>query len=510
MRTALALLALCLCVLADGMRDLVRQALDDPSAAERLIALKPDTREVARLFAEGRAYAEGLPTGWLEKTVRGSDGQERPYLLYVPNEYAPGRRHRMIVDMHGGVGRAAPLDHAGLEQMKVFWAESAERFGWFLAIPSGHRGAEWWTELGAGNVLSILKETRRSYNIEEGDVFATGFSDGGSGCFYLALAAPTAFTGFIPLNGHPGVAGAAGFQVHLRGLVNTPVYAVNTDGDQLYPSAGVKPIFDALKELGAPVIWREIEGYGHDPSYLPRELPGIVAWMDRTRRDPHPKRLLWEGAGPGRVHWLAVTEVGDRGNDAEFEDVNPMLPPGRVRIGIVVDQDYQGPGVRVASIADGSPAAALGMAAGDVIVGYGAHEVATFAELRRHLGGAAHGQPFSLRLRRGEKTLALEGVFPEGTPEAAFARATPHGTLEATVEANTIGIRARRIAAFDLLLADGLVDLGQPLVVKVNGTVVHSAIVDPDLAFLVAQAARDQDRSAIYRARLHIDVPNGP
>ncbi len=492
------------------MRDLVRQALDDPSAAGRLVALNPDTREVARLFAEGRAYAAGLPTGWLKKTVRGSDGRERPYLLYVPKGYAPERRHRMLVDMHGGVGRAQPLDHAGLEQMKYFWAECAEQFGWFLALPSGERGAEWWTEVGAGNVLSIVRETRRNYNLDEGDLFATGFSDGGSGCFYLALAAPTPFTGFVPLNGHPGVAGAAGFQVHLRGLVNTPIYAVNTDGDQLYPSAGVKPIFAALKELGAPVVWNELEGYGHDPSYLPREIPGIVGWMDRTRRDPHPKHILWEGTGPGRVHWLSVTEVGDRGNDADFPDVNPMLPPGRVRIGIVVDQEYQGSGVRVASVADGSPAAALGLSTGDVIVGYGQEAVATFADLRRLLGGASHGGGFAVRVRRGEETLALEGVFPEGKPEPAFPRAKPHGSIEATVEGNTIDVRARRIAAFDLYLADGLVDFGEPLTVRVNGAVVHSAPVAPDLEFLVAQAARDQDRTSVYLARLGVVVPKGP
>jgi hypothetical protein len=43
--------------------------------------------------------------------------------------------------------------------------------------------------------------------------------------------------------------------------------------------------------------------------------------------------------------------------------------------------------------------------------------------------------------------------------------------------------------------------------VTVNGKPVHDAVVKKDVATLVKWAARDQDRTMLYGAELHINVP---
>ncbi len=511
MRTVPILLALATFAVADDTELLVGKILAATEPSERarlveaLVAGKPDPREVARLFALGRAYAADVPTGWLERTVTGSDGKERDCLLFVPEGYTPEKRYPFLADMHGGVSRTPPLDHAGLEQMKFFWAEHAAEKDFILAIPAGEKGAEWWTGVGSGNVLSVLAETRRLYNVDENRVFATGFSDGGSGSFYLALAAPTPFAGVIPLNGHVAVAQAGGLEVHLRGFANVPVYAVSTTDDQLYPSAGMKPIIDAMRELGAAVTWREIPDFGHDPSYLPGERPAIAAWMAEQRRDPHPKAVVWEGAGGGRVRWLRVTAVGGR-KGAEFPDVNPKLPPGRIRIGVVIDQAFEGPGVMVTEVQEGMPAAALGIEEGDILVGFDGKEIGDITDLQGMLRGKTFGDAFKLRLQRGAETIEKEGRFPDARPEDAFRRGKPFGTIRAEAKDNVVDVRADGIAAFELYLGEPLFDLSKPVVVKVNGEVVHSGVVPMDLKFLAEQAATDDDRTMIYLARLPITV----
>jgi dienelactone hydrolase len=512
MRTVLALLALAALAVADDDTGLLvgkilaaTEPADQKRLVEALVAGKPDPREVARLFALGRAYAADVPTGWLERTVTGSDGKERDYLLFVPEGYTPEKRYPFLVDMHGGVSRTPPLDHAGLEQMKFFWAEHAAEKGCILAIPAGEKGAEWWTEIGSRNVLSVLAETRRLYNVDESRVFATGFSDGGSGSFYLALAAPTPFAGVIPLNGHVAVAQAGGLEVHLRGFANVPIYAVNTTGDQLYPSAGMKPIIDAMRELGASVTWREIPDFGHDPSYLPVERPAIAAWMAEQRRDPHPKTVAWEGAGGGRVRWLRVTAVGGR-KGAEFPDVNPKLPPGRVRIGITIDQAFEGPGVMVSEVQEGMPAATLGIEQGDILVGFDGKDVGDITDLQGMLRAKTFGDGFKLRLQRGAETIEKEGKFPDGRPEEAFRRGKPFGTIRAEAKDNVVDVRADGIAAFELYLGEPLFDLGKPVVVKVNGATVHSGIVPLDVKFLAEEAAADDDRTMVYLGKLLITV----
>jgi predicted esterase len=513
MRTA-ALALFCLSAPAfagDPPREIVRKVLAATDAAERaklvdeLVAAKPDPREAAKWFAEGRAYAADAPKGWLDRTVRGGDGKERPYILYVPEDYTPEKRYLFLVDLHGGVSRPL-LGHRELEQMTA-WADLAEDEGYFLAVPAGERGAEWWTAVGSGNVLSILLETRRAYNVDENRVFVTGFSDGGSGSFYLALTAPTPLAGAVPLNGSLPVAQAGGLQVHLRNLVNVPMYAVNTANDQLYPSVGMKPLFDALKELGARVTWRDVEGHGHDLGYLPEERPAIAAWMWDLRRDPQPRTVVWEGTAPGRVRWLAVTELGKTATEAPFPDVNPKLPPGRVRIGVVIDQAFEGPGLRVAEVQDGMPAAGIGIQAGDVIVGFDGKDVGELPQLAGLLRAKSFGDAFTIRLRRGEETVEKEGKFPDARPEEAFERGKPCGSIAAEVkEGAVVDVRASGVRAFELYLGEPLFDLAKPVTVRVNGETLHSGVVAPDLRFLAEQAAIDGDRTMVYLARLKVSV----
>ena len=177
---------------------------------EEILAAGLDPVAVAVRLAKGRAYSGEVERGWLARTNQCSDGVERPYLLFVPEDYDPAQRYRLLVDMHGGVSRPEHLTHVDLERMKFFWGEHAAEHGYLLALPTGQTGAEWWGDVGSHNVLTMIDRIRREYNVDENLVFATGFSDGGSGSYYLALTWPTRFAGFIPLNGHPGVAGRAG------------------------------------------------------------------------------------------------------------------------------------------------------------------------------------------------------------------------------------------------------------------------------------------------------------
>jgi hypothetical protein len=415
--------------LQQGVEALLAAADDDAvkAAVADLFELAPAPADVEALLARGRAYAAEAPTGWLERKNLCTDGVERNVLLYVPEDYTPEKRYRLVVDMHGGVSRPAMLSYTELEQMKFFWGEHAQEHGYLLAIPTGQTGAEWWTAVGARNVLDVIQGVKRDYNVDENLVVATGFSDGASGSYYLALTHPTPFAAFIPLNGHLAVTQAGGLQTHLLNLLNKPLYAVNTENDSLYPSASVKPLVEALRELDADLVWRDIPDFTHNPMYLPQERPAIWTWLQQKRRDPHPKTVRWQGTSdaPHRVHWLDVTDVRDVANDADFPDPNPPLSHGRVLLGVSVDQAFEGPGVKIDTVSEDSPAAEAGLEEGDVIVAIDDVEIVGLRELRAALGGKSFGDAFTLRFRRGEEVQTVEGSFPEATPAPAFRRAKP-------------------------------------------------------------------------------------
>jgi len=387
--------------------------------------------------------------------------------------------------------------------------DHAEQHGYLLAIPSGEKKAEWWTDVGASNVLGIVAAAKRELNVDENLVFATGFSDGGSGSYYLALAHPTPFAGFEPLNGHVGVAAAGGLEVHLRGLRNKPIYAVNTDQDGLYPSAALEPVADAIQALGAPYVWRELTGFGHDPSYLATEREPIWAWEQKVTRTPHPTTIVWEGtaSAPSRVHGLGRVVVAEREGGSAFPDVNPLLPPGRPKLGITLDQEFTGEGVRIAAVAKGSPAEAAGLEAGDVLVGFDDAKIAGPRELRTALGAKKPGDGVRLKARRGEAVVEKTATFPDAKPEPAFQRGAPWGAIEIVQKGNAFAVTTRNVSGFELWLGLGTLDFAAPVVVTVDGREAFRGIVAHDLAFLLERAVEDDDRTMLYGAGLSIEVP---
>src|SRR5262245_11048112 len=78
---------------------------------------KPEFARVAALLAEGRTYAAAGETGWLKRSQLCSDGKSRPYLVYVPKEYDPAKRHRLVLDLHGAVAQPRTATYEELDEL---------------------------------------------------------------------------------------------------------------------------------------------------------------------------------------------------------------------------------------------------------------------------------------------------------------------------------------------------------------------------------------------------------
>lgn len=95
---------------------------------------------------------------------------------------------------------------------------------------------------------------------------------------------------------------------------------------------------------------------------------------------------------------------------------------------------------------------------------------------------------------------------PDGT-QRMFARQWPSGRVDIRRDENVFHARTRGVTSFTLLLSPDVVDLAQPVTVRVNGAAVFSGIVPEDLRTLLSWAARDADRTMLYTASLQIRVP---
>jgi poly(3-hydroxybutyrate) depolymerase len=88
-----------------------------------------------------------------------------------------------------------------------------------------------------------------------------------------------------------------------------------------------------------------------------------------------------------------------------------------------------------------------------------------------------------------------------------FDHEKPSGRVDAARTGNAFDVKTRGVQAFTLLLSPDVVDFSKPVRVTVNGKVAHDAIVKIDSATMLTWAARDQDRTMLYGAELHVLVP---
>jgi hypothetical protein len=133
-----------------------------------------------------------------------------------------------------------------------------------------------------------------------------------------------------------------------------------------------------------------------------------------------------------------------------------------------------------------------------------AWDAAAFATGFGEPGGSA-GCGNSVGAARGRERLHLSLLDHERLPATA---AGSHGRVDVERRGNVFAARTRGVSEFTLLVSPDAVDFSKPVQVTVNGAQVFSGPVKRDLPTLLKWASRDNDRTALYGAEIHITVPN--
>jgi hypothetical protein len=87
-----------------------------------------------------------------------------------------------------------------------------------------------------------------------------------------------------------------------------------------------------------------------------------------------------------------------------------------------------------------------------------------------------------------------------------FDNSRPSGRVDVVRTANTVTATTRGVAEFTVLISPDAFDLSQPVKVVANGRTVFDGRVEASLATLLKWAARDNDRTMLFAAELHIKL----
>ena len=324
-------------------------------AAQRVVKSGVDFGAAYARLKAGRVYAKEKTGEFLLRFPAGA-GLLFENTIEVPADYTAARPWQVRVQLHGGVNRRSQTSIAGttLEEEESTGAGRAPSLGrprqenripgesQIYVFPSGSADAAWWHASQVDNILRIVDRLKRRYNIDEGRIYLTGISDGGTGVYYMAMRHPTVWSAFLPLNGSVKVLGnpaiKADGELFAGNLVNRPFYIVNGGRDPLYPADHIATHVEAFKQLGVSLVFRPQAHAGHDTRWWQYERSLFEQFVKQKPRVAHPSRISWETERTDRFNradWLMIERLGPGAADASFESqelFEHRKPSGRVDI----------------------------------------------------------------------------------------------------------------------------------------------------------------------------------
>jgi pimeloyl-ACP methyl ester carboxylesterase len=253
-------------------------------------------------------------TKTLHHRVDSNDGNvPTEYAVKVPPEYHRLRSYPAVVVLHSGKGPDSAINE--------FAAEAARR-GYILIAPefttAGEPPEYHYTPNEHAAAQLALRDARKRYSIDSDRVFVAGQLMGADMAWDLALAHPDLFAGAVVISALPAKYVPRYFPHHER----MPLFYVMGD---LAPAANSFIFSQKIK----PLILKTwdityVEYLRRGLEALPEEIAPAFDWMDRHRRDPHPKsfKVLTARVSDDRFYGIVIREF----------DAGRTTDPGAVEV----------------------------------------------------------------------------------------------------------------------------------------------------------------------------------
>ena len=429
--------------------------------------------------------------------IVGSDGVERPWVVYLPGSSGLVRPKALLVALHGGVSRQSIYENPVEVVRESPWLSLARAQGWVLLFPFGQEGATWWDAVGMTNVRQLIRNVKHHVCIDDDRVYLAGFSDGASAGFLNAMLQPDDFAAVVALNGHMGAGSLDGdLPLYAPNLAMTPVYAVTTADDDLFPTRRMAPAFAMATRAGARLEWRQLPGT-HAFDYHAGEMPLIARFLRQNRRNPSPDRIFWETGDRafGSCRWLTIGDLGGQGLADWHVEHNCVMTSE------VIDWGFSGvrahDGIKVNRVDRQGYAEAIGMRIGDVLRRAGGREITDSFSLKAAKEAAHCGEPFEFVVKRDGRAVRLPGILPQPEMYYLFARQVPSAAARALRIDNRFMVETSRVTRLQLRLLENSVDFSKPVEVLVNGRQAFCDLIKANPAFILAEYAKNRDRKML-------------
>lgn len=256
------------------------------------------------------------------------------YAIYIPKNYDPTRSYPLMIMLHGGsangnlfLGVVLGNNMSWLEYPIHLWDDLEPRWApdWIVVAPDGF-GQVMWRWMGERDVLDVLDDVQRHYNVDPDRVVLGGLSNGGVGAYNIGMRHAWRFSAVTAIAGAPSWLQYSGGVIdELQARALEPLSGMSLienahDTDFRYyhghfDTGPMKPRFveelhARIEELKVPAseTWFD---EGHDLLYFVHGHGKIYGKLESLRRQPRPTHvvLVTGDYRAARQHWLSVTRI---------------------------------------------------------------------------------------------------------------------------------------------------------------------------------------------------------
>jgi len=162
------------------------------------------------------------------------------------------------------------------------------------------------------------------------------------------------------------------------------------------------------------------------------------------------------------------------------------------------------------SISQGSNAEKLGLARFDLVLNINGWPVGDDMDNVLEQCCTA-GKPIRVAVSRDKQTVELKGLYQpstelESTMTLLPRRQSRSGRVDLVKTGNTVRATTSGVAEYTLLISPDQFKFGEPVTVITNGQVSFTGVVEKSLPTLLKWAARDDDRTMLFGAEIHVAV----
>ncbi|HYH05114.1 MAG TPA: hypothetical protein VEC37_18635 [Bacillota bacterium] len=282
------------------------------NATDRNLQALETIRELTAAMEQG-SWNPGSLRGirqWAYRSVL--DGSLQPYSLYLPQNYSPQKRYRLLVTLHGFSG-----DDYGMITgvLKDYQPDD------FIVVAPMGRGDLAYASVGEQDVLDVMNVVQQTYSIDPDQVYLMGRSMGGCGTWRIGQFYADRFAAIASFAGWTSTK-------YLENLRNLPVLIVHGSEDPTVDVNYSQTAAAQLYKMGYRFRYAELAGVNHNAWGGWSEKVGshqLFEFFRQYRRNPWPERVttVVPYLRFRKHYWV------------EFNDFADLSQPGRVDARIV-------------------------------------------------------------------------------------------------------------------------------------------------------------------------------